>query len=377
MSENFSSIAFLAFPNQLDFLLSELYERFSISKTEIEILGDIVLFHPQTYAIKVANEILREQNLEVANEISHEQNLASSNEILREQNFAIANKICREQNLEVANEITNVFQNALPYWAKLVLFDPLFVKFTSISEAANALKKMQRSWASYSFQFFRRTNFIQEKLPHINTKPKSFPFEIKTSPMGFFSLVAEHTMLVAKKTSSIFPLGEIRFEENHFAPPSRAYLKLQEALVQMNVFFHCDFPKPGEKVFDAGSSPGGWSWVFLSRDCEVFAVDRSPLTEELMKNPHLHFEKGDAFSAQFKNHFNCDWLTSDVICYPARLYDWLSSAISAHAKKIIATIKMQGAIDWKLVEKFSALPHSQVVHLNYNKHELTFLHFEK
>ena len=41
---------------------------------------------------------------------------------------------------------------------------------------------------------------------------------------------------------------------------------------------------------------------------------------------------------------------------------------------MICTIKMQGEIDWKLIEEgFAAIPNSRIVHLNYNKHELTIL----
>ena len=40
---------------------------------------------------------------------------------------------------------------------------------------------------------------------------------------------------------------------------------------------------------------------------------------------------------------------------------------------MICTVKMQGSIDWRLIEKFAALPDSRLVHLNYNKHELTWL----
>lgn len=37
---------------------------------------------------------------------------------------------------------------------------------------------------------------------------------------------------------------------------------------------------------------------------------------------------------------------------------------------------MQGEINWPLVEEFSRIPNSRIVHLNYNKHELTFIHVE-
>jgi 23S rRNA (cytidine2498-2'-O)-methyltransferase len=41
---------------------------------------------------------------------------------------------------------------------------------------------------------------------------------------------------------------------------------------------------------------------------------------------------------------------------------------------MICTIKMQGEIDWELVSKFANIPNSKVVHLCYNKHELTWMH---
>ena len=41
---------------------------------------------------------------------------------------------------------------------------------------------------------------------------------------------------------------------------------------------------------------------------------------------------------------------------------------------MICTIKMQGGIDWEAAQKFQDIPNSRVVHLNYNKHELTWIH---
>jgi 23S rRNA (cytidine2498-2'-O)-methyltransferase len=34
---------------------------------------------------------------------------------------------------------------------------------------------------------------------------------------------------------------------------------------------------------------------------------------------------------------------------------------------------MQGEIDWKLIGEFASIPDSRIVHLNYNKHELTIV----
>ena len=35
---------------------------------------------------------------------------------------------------------------------------------------------------------------------------------------------------------------------------------------------------------------------------------------------------------------------------------------------------MQGETDWNIIAEFEKIPGSRVVHLNYNKHELTFMY---
>ena len=63
----------------------------------------------------------------------------------------------------------------LPYWARSTMLNPKILDFESIGEAANSLKNIQRSWAPYQYQYFRRANLIQEKLPYVNLKPRVFP----------------------------------------------------------------------------------------------------------------------------------------------------------------------------------------------------------
>ena len=65
---------------------------------------------------------------------------------------------------------------------------------------------------------------------------------------------------------------------------------------------------------------------------------------------------------------------SDVICYPERLLEWINVwRKSALVRNIICTIKMQGEINWDLIAEFARIPNSKIVHLNYNKHELTIM----
>ncbi len=269
----------------------------------------------------------------------------------------------------------------LPYWARTSLIEPFLLHFESIGEAAKALRDLQRNWAPYQFTCFRRAALLQDKLPHINAKARTFPLTIPHSPMGMYTLLDEHTMLASGKTSSPLPAGTVQFVEDHEHPPSRAYLKIQEALTMASHFFGMDFPAAGQKCFEAGACPGGWTWVLRQLGADVFAVDRAPLAPSLMADDHVIFQAHDAFTLKpeevcARMHTEkMDWVLSDVICYPERLYEWIQVWLSSgRVQKMICTIKMQGAIDWNLVQQFASIPNSRVLHLNYNKHELTWLH---
>lgn len=266
-------------------------------------------------------------------------------------------------------------EQILPWFAQCVLQKPFLLNFESIGQAAGELKKIQRNWAPCPFQFFRRQSLIQEKLPHINLKDRTFPVQIPQSPMGAYALLEQNKIFASAQTSSPLPAGKISFVEDHVNPPSRAYLKLQEALTMANVFFGVELPAPGQKCFEAGACPGGWTWVLANLGAQVLAVDRSPLDERLMANPLVSFQAHDAFTIAPQDVGPIDWLFSDVICYPSRLYEWVQKWLSSGlCKNMICTIKMQGGIDWAAAQKFADIPNSRVLHLNYNKHELTWIH---
>ena len=121
--------------------------------------------------------------------------------------------------------------------------------------------------------------------------------------------------------------------------------------------------------------------MLRSLGADVFAVDRAPLAPSLMEAPHVIFQAHDAFTltpqevcARLGSE-KLDWVFSDVICYPERLLEWIQTWLeSGRTRNMICTIKMQGAIDWQLVAHFASIPHSRVLHLHYNKHELTWIH---
>jgi 23S rRNA (cytidine2498-2'-O)-methyltransferase len=269
-------------------------------------------------------------------------------------------------------------KNILPYWSKTTLLNPFILHFDSIGEAARELKAIQRNWASYQFTQFRRASLIQEKLPYINLKIKKFPFTVPQNPIGIYTLLDQNTLIASSETSSFLPAGNLVLEEDHENPPSRAYLKLQEALVRFCSHFEVDFPDEKSRCFDAGACPGGWTWVLRQLGSKVFAVDRAELAENLMNDPKVEFMKHDAFTLKPEDLGKFDWIFSDVICYPSRLYEWVNLWLeSGLVKNMICTIKMQGEIDWELVQKFAEIPNSLVVHLNYNKHEFTWMHCDK
>lgn len=316
MIEYIDSIGFLSFPDMIGMLQSELKNRFEVDSSSSKIYGDLIL-----------------------------------------------QDSCKE---------------ILPYWSKCTLTKPFILHFDSIGEAARELKSIQRNWASYQFTQFRRSALIQEKLPYINLKVKKFPFTIPQSPIGIFTLLESNTLIGSAQTSSFLPAGNLVLEEDHVNPPSRAYLKLQEALCRFVSHFDVDFPDENSTCFDAGACPGGWTWVLRQLGSSVFAVDRAELVPALMNDSKVKFLKHDAFTLKPNELGRFDWIFSDVICYPIRLYEWVNLWLdSGLVKNMICTIKMQGEIDWNLVERFAEIPNSLVVHLNYNKHELTWMHCEK
>lgn len=261
-----------------------------------------------------------------------------------------------------------------PYWASCVLESPFFVSFSSIKEAASSLKSIQRNWASYQYANFRRASLITEALPYMNRKKKTFPCALPLSPVGLYTLLGSTVMIASAQTSTYIPSGVIELEEDHENPPSRAYLKLQEALIRINSEKGV-LPGAGDVCLDAGACPGGWTWVLRQLGCKVTAVDRSELSPSLMSDKEVTFIKHDAFTLPMEELGSFDWIFSDVICYPERLLSWVKKWIeSGRVKNMVCTIKLQGEQNWSIIDEFAAIPGSSVVHLVYNKHELTWMY---
>lgn len=340
--KSLTGIAFLAFPEMKERLLRELTDRFHIRSSQFKDYGDLIY--------------------------------------------------CPEWELTPGTTNTPYGTYSLPYWSRTTYIEPFTAEFASIGDAARLLKDIQRSWASYQFAQFRRATLIQEKLPYINLKTRTFPCSIPASNIGAYTLLDQNTLIASAKTSSYLPAGSLVLEEDHKNPPSRAYLKLQEALIRTSSVgggcfrtpsdigglpqpYGVPLPSEGMRCLDAGGSPGGWAWVLRELGCDVVSIDRSELAPSLMSDKGVTFLKHDVFTLTPEELGSFDWVFSDIICYPERLLTWIHAWLdSGLVCNMVCTIKMQGEINWDVIDEFAKIPHSTVMHLNYNKHEFTWIH---
>jgi len=254
-------------------------------------------------------------------------------------------------------------------WAANIWHDCVELPVASIGSAAQALRDIQRNWAMYAPLHHRRAALIQDRLPHVSAKPVVFPAAAPSAPLGSWTLLAPDRMLAAAHCSAPYPNGEVVFVEDKVGPPSRAYLKLWEALVRLR-----RWPQPGERCVDLGACPGGWTYVLAKLGAAVVAVDKATLDPKVVAMPGVEWRGESAFAIEPESIGPVDWLFSDIICYPSRLLRlverWRASGL---VKNFVCTLKFQGETDHESAAAFAALPGAQVLHLHHNKHELTFM----
>jgi 23S rRNA (cytidine2498-2'-O)-methyltransferase len=253
-------------------------------------------------------------------------------------------------------------------WSINTWFDCEWIDISSIGDAAKTLRAKQRNWSFFGFEHRGRGGLITEKLPHVSAKPLQFGQPAPEASLGSFTLATPNLMLVAQRCSSPFPNGQARFVEDNDGPPSRAYLKLWESLALLRAV-----PIAGQRVADLGASPGGWTWSLAKTGAHVVAVDRAPLDPRVDDLRNVEWRGESAFALMPKTFGQIDWLFSDIIAYPDKIFRLLETWIDT-VQNIVCTIKFQGETDYSVAQRFSALsPNARVVHLFHNKHELTFL----
>jgi len=254
-------------------------------------------------------------------------------------------------------------------WALNIWTNPRELPAPSIGAAADALRAIQRNWGFYPFDFAGRAALITARLPPLKPKTLVFPCAAPTAHLGAWTLLAPDRLLASPTQTSPFVNGAVAFAEDRQGPPSRAYLKLWEALTLWR-----DTPKPGELCLDLGASPGGWSFTLARLGARVVAIDKAPLDPAVAAMPGVTVRQESAFALDPQQEGPVDWLFSDVIAYPARLLALVQGWIaSGRVRKILCTVKFQGETDHASAEAFAAIPGGRLLHLFHNKHELTFL----
>jgi 23S rRNA (cytidine2498-2'-O)-methyltransferase len=254
-------------------------------------------------------------------------------------------------------------------WAANIWLDPQAISIASISDAAAKLRAIQRNWAVYAPVCHRRAVLIQQQLPKVSARPLVFGTAPPASPLGSWTLLDTGTILASAMCTSPFPNGEVHFVEDRAGPPSRAYLKLWEALTIIG-----KRPQPGQVCVDLGSAPGGWSWSLAKMGARVISVDKAPLSPEIAGMTGIDYWQESAFALDPARFGKVDWMFSDLVCYPARLLSLIERWRAAGTcRRFVCTLKFQGATDHATIRRFAAIPGSELRHLYHNKHELTWI----
>lgn len=256
----------------------------------------------------------------------------------------------------------------LAAWALDVWTQPREIAAPSVKAAADALRAIQRNWAGYTAAHHRRSALISERLPPVKARPLIFPEAAPASHLGAWTLLAPERLLASPAKTSPFVNGEVAFVEDREGPPSRAYLKLWEALTRLG-----RHPMPGESCLDLGASPGGWTWALARLGARVVAVDKAPLEPRVAAMPGVAVRQESAFGLEPRDEPPVDWLFSDVICYPGRLLALVRRWIAAgKARNMVCTLKFQGETDHDVAAEFAAIEGAVLFHGAHNKHELMF-----
>lgn len=253
-------------------------------------------------------------------------------------------------------------------WALDVWTEPREIPAPSIKAAAGALRAIQRNWSLEAMAHHRRAALIEAALPPLKARALRFPEPAPAGHLGGWTLLAPDRLLASPTKTSPFLHGAVRFEEDREGPPSRAYLKLWEALTRIG-----RWPGPGEVALDLGAAPGGWTWALAQLGGQVVAVDKAAMDPAVAALPNVTIRTESAFGLEPEKQPAVDWLFSDIICYPARLLALVRRWMEAgRARNFVCTLKFQGGTDHETAAAFAAIPGAQLFHGAHNKHELMF-----
>ena len=132
--------------------------------------------------------------------------------------------------------------------------------------------------------------------------------------------------------------------------PSRAYLKLEEALLFSNAPL-----RRGQTAVEIGSAPGGASFALLERGLKVIGIDPGEMDPRVLKNPEFsHVKKTVASVLREELPERIDWLLLDMNVAPSVSVfqvDRLVTRMKSSLRGILLTIKLN---DWEMAKE---IPH--------------------
>lgn len=144
--------------------------------------------------------------------------------------------------------------------------------------------------------------------------------------------------------------------------PSRAYLKIAEALIWTDYRYG-----EIENVLELGSSPGGASYAMVERGFRVYGVDNALMDEKLLKNPMFtHIKKPMQKVTDNEIPRPCKLLVSDVNVLPSLILGQLKKfmALRPGIHTVYYTLKIGDKISvqevLEIIEKFRGFGFKEV-----------------
>jgi 23S rRNA (cytidine2498-2'-O)-methyltransferase len=135
--------------------------------------------------------------------------------------------------------------------------------------------------------------------------------------------------------------------------PSRAYLKIEEAIYRFRPEIH-----HGLQVLEVGCSPGGATMAMSNRGLLVTGVDPKYMDQKIYQLPGFKFIQKCARDVKFEElkNTNPDWVVMDMNIAPLEALDELNHIVSLLRKNFGKSLKLrQGFLtiklnDWKFAE---------------------------
>lgn len=135
------------------------------------------------------------------------------------------------------------------------------------------------------------------------------------------------------------------------AAPSRAYLKIEEAIR----LFELDF-KSGETVVEVGSAPGGASFAMLERGLRVFGIDPGEMHESIRKHASFKHLKTPVSQVDEKSLPEmAHWLVLDMNVAPQAALSAITPLVlryRATLKGLVLTLKLNESEFVRDIESF-------------------------